>query len=348
MISKYLDVVTLSDIFIALSFVLGGIALGWIAERILLRRLSKLAERTPTKIDDVVIASLRGMPLFWFILAGIYGALRYLAISGPVLANIHKALLIVGLFSLTVVAARIAGSFAGAYSRKAIGAERSVSIFINAVRLSVYLLGLLMILQSVGISIAPILTALGVGGLAVALALQDTLSNLFAGLQIIAVRKVKIGEYIRLDTGQDGYVTDITWRYTEILSPAGNTILVPNAKLVNAIVTNYYQPKKDLGASLEVTVKFGSDLQKVEQISLDVAKDVAATVPGMVPGAQPAVMYVSFTDLGVRYSIGFQVKEFNDQGAIKHALIKRLQQRFEKEGIQFASPVAPADIPKSA
>jgi len=337
MVAKYLDVVTLSDVFIALCFVVSGVALGWIAERILLRRLKRPVEGVRTRADEIVVQSLHGMPLLWLVLAGIYGALRYLAISAAALTIIHKGLLIFALFSVTVVAARIAGAFAGSYSRKAIGADRSVSIFINAVRLSVYLLGLLMTLQSVGVTIAPILTALGVGGLAVALAMQDTLSNLFAGLQIVAVRKIKIGEYIKLDSGQDGYVTDITWRYTELLSPSNNTILVPNAKLANAVVTNFYQPKRELGASLDVTVRFGSDLDKVERVSLEVANEVAKTVSGVARDIKPGVAFGSLTDLGVRFSIDFQVKEYNDQWRVKHELIKRLQTRFEQEGIQFAS-----------
>jgi small-conductance mechanosensitive channel len=346
-LSKYCDVVTLSDAFAAFCFILGGMAVGWILERYVLKRLSKLAARTTTQADDAILRALKWMPLLWLTLSGVYGALRYLSIPSKTLPAVHESLLILALFSVTVVAARIAGSLAGTYSRKAIGAERSVSIFINAVRLSVYLLGLLMTLQTVGISITPILTALGVGGLAVALALQDTLANLFAGLQIVAVRKVKIGQYIRLDSGQDGYVADITWRYTEILSLTNNTILVPNAKLVNAIVTNFNSPDKELGTSLEVTVKFGSDLTRVEQISLEVAREVAGSVKGIVAGAEPAVLFTQFTDWGVRYIIAFRIEEFGVQAPAKHELIKRLQRRFGEAGIEFAVPaglVPPAKL----
>jgi small-conductance mechanosensitive channel len=266
------------------------------------------------------------------------------------LAIVHKAIVFLLMFSVTVILARIASTVAGNYSRKAVGAERSVSIFVNFIRLSVYLVGLMVTLQWMGVSVAPILTALGVGGLALALALQDTLSNLFAGLQIVAVRKVKIGQYVKLDSGADGYVTDITWRYTEILSPANNTILVPNSKLANAIVTNFYSPDKALVASLEVTVRYGSDLAKVERLSLDIAKEVAAATSGMVPNTVPGVTFSRLTDLGIVYFISFQVQEYNDQFRLKHELIKRLQQRFSEEGIQFAQvdwrPV-PANPPQN-
>jgi len=310
---------------------------GWVLERIVLARLRALAARTPTPTDDIVLRALRWMPISWLTLAGCYSALRYLAISAEGLAVVHKVIIVLVIFSFTVVAARIAGSLAGIYSRKAVGAERSVSIFVNAIRLSVYLIGLLVTLQWVGVSIAPMLTALGVGGLAVALALQDTLSNLFAGLQIVAVRKVKIGQYIKLDTGQEGYISDITWRYTEILSPGSNTILVPNAKLANAIVTNFYSPQKELYAALDVTVKFGSDLDKVERLSLEVAKEAGSAVAGTVPDVPASVTFSQLTDLGVRYTISLRIQEYRYQYSLKHELIKRLQQRFENEGIQFAS-----------
>jgi small-conductance mechanosensitive channel len=110
-------------------------------------------------------------------------------------------------------------------------------------KLFVYLIGSLIILQTLNISITPILTALGVGGLAVALALQDTLSNLFSGLQIIASKQVRPGDYVKLESGEEGYVTDITWRNTAIRALPNNMVIVPNSKLASTLVTNYYQPE---------------------------------------------------------------------------------------------------------
>ena len=96
-----------------------------------------------------------------------------------------------------------------------------------------------MMLNAVGVSITPIITALGVGGLAMALALQDTLSNLFAGIHILAEHTIRIGDFIRLETGQEGYVEDISWRTTRIRMLPNNMVIVPNSKLAQSVVVNY-------------------------------------------------------------------------------------------------------------
>ena len=121
------------------------------------------------------------------------------------------------------------------------------------------ILGSLILLRHFNVSITPILTALGVGGLAVALALQDTLSNLFGGFYVAVAGQVRLGDYIKLNTGEEGYVTDIGWRCTTFRAPANNMIIVPNAKLAQAIVTNYNLPEKRMAANFVVTVGYDCD-----------------------------------------------------------------------------------------
>ncbi len=124
-----------------------------------------------------------------------------------------------------------------------------ISLLRNLTATLVYALGLLIVLDYLKISITPLITALGVGGLAVALALQDTLSNLFAGIHILATRKVRSGDYIKLESGEEGYVRDITWRNTAIEVLAGNLVIVPNNKVASAIVTNFDLPAQAMGPS---------------------------------------------------------------------------------------------------
>ena len=105
------------------------------------------------------------------------------------------------------------------------------------------------------------LTALGVGGLAVALALQDTLGNLFAGLQIVASKQVRPGDYLLLESGQEGSVTDIAWRYTTLRTQSNNLVVVPNAKLGQSIITNFQLPDQPLSVIIEFGVAYSSDLE---------------------------------------------------------------------------------------
>ena len=130
------------------------------------------------------------------------------------------------------------------YGGQAPGALPVTTLSRNLAQLAVFLLGVVWLLAAFQVDIRPMLTALGVGGLAVALALQDTLSNLFSGFYVAVAGQVRLGDYIKLNTGEAGYVTDIGWRSTTIRELANNLIIVPNSKLSQAIVTNYHLPDR--------------------------------------------------------------------------------------------------------
>ncbi len=166
------------------------------------------------------------------------------------------------------------------------------------------------------------LAALGVGGIAVALALQDPLANLFSGLFITLAGRVRIGDYIRLDSGAEGYVADFSWHATKLRALPGNIIVVPNAKLAQAIITNFERPTPDVGFGVEVTVEPGTDLAEVERIGLAVGGAVMRDVPGGVPEAEVAVRFQGFSDLGVRCAVLIRAKRFEDQFLVRHEVVQ--------------------------
>jgi small-conductance mechanosensitive channel len=237
------DSMLFNQFLIPLAFILGGLALGWFFDRFILHEIKKIAARTKWEGHDVIIRAIHGMVILWFTLAGIYGALHSLDVKPIILTTGLKILRITVILSVTIALARIAVGFVDLSSRRVGGAFLTTSLFSNITRIVVFALGLLVIFDSMGISITPMLTALGVGGLAVALALQETLSNLFAGIHIIASRKLRPGDYIKIESGDEGHVTDITWRNTTIRAFANNMIVVPNAKLSSSVVTNFYMPE---------------------------------------------------------------------------------------------------------
>jgi small-conductance mechanosensitive channel len=209
----------------------------------------------------------------------------------------------------------------------------------NLAQIAVVILGALILLNHFNVSITPILTALGVGGLAVALALQDTLSNLFGGFYVAIARQVRLGDYIKLNTGEEGYVTDIGWRSTTMRALAHSLIIVPNAKLAQAIVTNYSLPEKRTGTSVTVTVGYDCDPDAVEAILLEVLKLAAEEVPGMLAEPAPGVGFdPGFGDNGYGYSLGFQVAEFADQPRVRNEVRRRVIRRLRAEGIGIPYP----------
>jgi len=203
----------------------------------------------------------------------------------------------------------------------------------------VVLLGIVLLLKAIGLEITPILTALGVGGLAVALALQDTLSNLFAGFYIAVARQIRLGDYIKLNTNEEGYVTDITWRSTTIRGLANNMVIIPNSKLAQAIVTNYYLPEKRMSSNIQVGVSYDCDPDHVEQVLLDVANHAVGEVIGLLGDPPPAVTFdPGFGDSSLNFTIGFQVAEFANQFGVRHQLRKRVFRRLKEEGIEMPFP----------
>ncbi len=134
--------------------------------------------------------------------------------------------------------------------------------------LIIYAIGILILLDYLNVSITPILAGLGIGGLAIALALQPTLGNFFAGTQIVSDRVVRTGDYIELDNSSiRGYVTDVGWRSTRIRTPFDNLVTIPNSRLADSIITNYYAPNMELGVIVNCGVSYSSDLAHVEDVA---------------------------------------------------------------------------------
>jgi small-conductance mechanosensitive channel len=335
----FADILTIKKLLLPLIIIVAGFLTGIIFEKIILSKIRKLSSKIKWESDVIFIKALRGTAIVLFLVAGIYLALETIELSPDLLNFIHKVLLVLVIFFVTVVLSRISVGFVNVYSKRVGGAFISTSMFTNITRIMVLIIGILIILQYLGISIAPILTALGVGGLAVALALQDTLSNLFAGIHVIASGQLKPGHYLRLSSGEEGYVTDITWRYTTIRSLQNNTIIVPNSKLASAIVTNFNIPDEDILTSIEVGVSYDSDLDKVERVTIEVAREVMKDIRVGVPDFEHVITYKKFADSSINFDVYLHVKEFVDQYTVKHEFIKRLHKRYREEGIDIPFPV---------
>ncbi len=324
-----------------------SIIIGIIFEKIILGKLQKIAKRTKWEGDDIIIASLRRWVTFWFGLAGLYTAITTTTISTTLINYLQKIILILYILSATIVLSSISVGFVNMYSKRAQDVLPSTSLFANLTKIIIFTIGVLVILHSLGISITPILTALGVGGLAVALALQDTLSNLFAGLHIILTRQIKPGDYIRLESGEEGFVVDITWRNTTIRELPNNYIIIPNSKLAQAVVKNYFMPEREMSVPIQVGVSYDSDLEKVEKVTIEVAKEVMKEVPGGVPTFEPVIRYHTFGDSSINFTVVLRCKEFQDQYIVRHEFIKRLHKRYKEEGIVIPFPIRTIYINKS-
>ncbi|MFD5572557.1 MULTISPECIES: mechanosensitive ion channel family protein [Streptomyces] len=324
-------------------FVIAGIALaaGLLAAfllRMLMRWLGKHADRTRWSGDDVLVDALRIVVPWAAIVGGAASAGAALPLTRTVQHHVNQSLTVLFILVVTVAAARVVAGLVRSVTQSRSGVAASASIFVNITRVVVLAIGFLVMLQTLGISIAPLLTALGVGGLAVALALQDTLANLFAGIHILASKTVQPGDYIRLSSGEEGYVTDINWRQTTIRNLSNNLVIIPNGQLAGTNMTNFNRPEQQLTILVQAGVAYDSDLDHVERVTTEVITEVMTEITGAVPDHEPAVRFHTFGDSRIGFTIILGVGEFSDQYRIKHEFIKRLHRRYRAEGIRIPAP----------
>lgn len=208
----------------------------------------------------------------------------------------------------------------------------------NLLSLFIYCIAAIIILSNLGVEVTPLIASLGIGGLAVALALQSTLANYFAGLYIASDKSARIGDYIQIDPDMTGYVERMTWRSVWIKTINHTMIIIPNAKLAEATIINFDQPKQPMKFKVPCGVSYGSDLAKVEKIALRVAEEVGERTGNTVEGEKPYVRFYEFGDSNINFNTWFTIKRWDLQYVIKHEFIKSLKEAFDKEGIEIAFP----------
>jgi len=220
--------------------------------------------------------------------------------------------------------------------------------YVNALRkilaIVIVVVGGVTLVGQMGYKITPLLTGLGIGGLAIALALQDTLSNIFAGFYMMFDQPIRVGDYIQLKSGEEGFVQEIGWRNTRIRPWSNSEIVVPNGMLAQTIFTNHYLPVQELSVVIECGVSYYSHLEEVERVTKDVAQEVMGRVAGSAPQWEPLVHYHTFGDSNVEFRVILRVLQFEAQYALRSEFIKALHRRFAADGIEISFPMRKLEI----
>jgi len=307
--------------------------IGFVARNLVFRMLRRWAGATESGFDDIFVEALYSPFMIWVLMLALHLGTQTSALP-PRAQNIAAQIfLVLFILSMTLVFSRLAGVLVKFY------AGSFTSLAENLARMVVLLLGTIIVLNALGISVLPILTALGVGGIAIALALQDTLSNLFSGFYVSVAGQVRVGDYIRLDSGDEGYVTDVTWRSTALRSLQNNVIIIPNAKLAKATITNFDLPEQSMSVSVGVSVSYNCDPQVVEDILIDEAKKAVGQVQGLLAEPSPYVRFApGFGPSSLDLTLTCYVKKFADQFLVQHELRKRIFVRFRDAKIEIPFP----------
>ncbi|SFL93509.1 mechanosensitive ion channel family protein [Pelosinus propionicus] len=310
-----------------------SLALGIVILRVVFSKLLKIIARKTKISHSLLQQTFKGIPTLLGILIGLYAVMEILTIPPHPLLFLQRLFHAIVILSLTLMVAHLGSGYLKHKLGKTSENLASTSILATAIDLTVYAIGILILLESFGVSISPLITALGVGGLATALALQDTLANLFSGINILVSKQIKMGDFVKLSTGEEGHVVDMNWRNTTIRTPTENMAVVPNKQIASSIITNYAQPYAECSISIPIGVSYGSDLNLVEKVTVEIAKRVLQEIDGGVKTFEPLVRYGSFAGSSINFNVILRVKTVTDQQLICHEFIKRIYERYQQEGI---------------
>jgi len=325
-------------LFIPICILAASLTVGIMLNKLINRRIENHLNIDENSWFYIFINALRGVPVSLCLVVGLYWIVNTINIIEPLTRLFSYILFTVIILSITRVAARTINGFISLHIESSQQKLPKTTLLNTILNVVIYAMGVLVVLQYYGISIAPILTAMGVGGMAVALALQETLANIFSGLHLILSKQLRLDDYIKLSTGEEGRVTDITWRFTTIVpAGGGNMIVIPNQKIASSNITNYSMPRKDIVISIPVGVAYDSDLDKVERVTLDVAKEVMAQIDKDVK-MEPAVRFHTFGESSIDFNVVLHSSYFEHQFLLKHEFIKALTRRYREEGIEIPYP----------
>jgi len=338
---KLLTLTTLREWFIFSSVFLGILVIGIVLRFILIRMLERSLQRNGSELKNVFLELLKIPSLFWIFILAAHVGTSIVDLPAKLDTRIDRLLLSLFIISLTFAGAEAVSVAFRHYSKSVltpatipvVGLTRTFAKFVT------FLVGGLILLDALGINITPLLTTLGIGGLAVALALQDTLANFFAGVHIILSKQIRVGNRIKLGSGEEGHVMDIGWRSTSVRDPSNYLIIIPNSKLSQNTVFNYNMPEPTVNIVVPVNISYGNDPERAERVLKEELRNIVEELPGFVKEFEPVVRLDQFSDTGLRFLVVLQVQNYDAQFGIWGELNKRIFKRLHREGIEIPSTV---------
>ena len=322
-----------------------AIGVAFLLQLLLTRIVKMLTGKTKTTLDDLVVQAV-SRPLFIFVLIhGFFLALTSTTFLDPWQAYVVRvwfatAVLVVlyGLQRVTNALIQWYGSEMATRTSSRLD-QNLLPLVRRFINVSLLILGVLLILDDLGIQISPLLAGLGIGGLAVALALQPTLNNFFAGTYLVSGNVLNVGDFIEMEGGVRGYVSEVGWRSTRIRTPSNNLVIIPNSRIADSILTNYSMPSTEMGVIVESGVSYSSNLAHVREVVLEEASRLIEEMPEADKSYQPWFGYERFGDSNVDFWVWLQAKDRISSFALKTEMMIRLHQRFTREGIEINYPV---------
>lgn len=341
----FFDSTAVSVLYFA-GIVLGSLVLADLIIVLFDKLIRPLVLHTKTTLDDFLFDAVRGPFKLTAFLAGLFLAFKYSSMTlGLFGKTLDELFFLALLFAVAYTLAKVIDALFFWHATESEQKRISKDVFPLArkvLKLVVYLLAVLIILSEFGVEIGPLLAGLGIAGLAVALALQDTLSNFFGGVSILSDKPFKVGDYIALDNESSeiqGTVVEVGWRTTRIKTPRNSIVVISNADLAKRVIHNLSYPgKTNRIVTIDFSVPYDADVEKV-RASVKAAFDPMKKNPSVDDSFQPVLRLAGFGNSALDFKFSFQTKTFDDSFPAASQFREALLERFRKDGVEFALPV---------
>ena len=325
-----------------------ALMIGVAINRALTEKMRRRLKTEESDIKEIFFRAMQGVPISLCLVIGLYWVVNTSKLPTSISQLLSYLLFTSIVFTITRVVERTVSGFVNVKFSSSGQASQS-TLMGTILKAFIYASGVLIILQYYGISIAPILTVMGLSSMAIALGLQPTLENIFSGLQLILSKQIKVNDVIRVGANE-GRVVDINWRFTTIM-PAneGNVVVIPNKDIAGSTSTNFSRPREDVVIVVPIGVGYESDLEQVERVTVEVAREIMIEVDGYEPMINsegvdinplaPVVRYQEFADSSINFNAVLHAHKFMNQFMIKHKFIMAITKRYREEGINIPFPI---------
>lgn len=318
------------------------IVLAWIVTFIFKNYLERIAKRTETDLDDIILEKIK-RPFFMLLLAqGLKLSLYNLQV-GDTIENIVSslmALVLVLVMSRTVEVLLVAWAKTFSYRSKTKIDEVLLPVFKKFVKVVFVIIAAMWLLSIWGVDVSPYLAGVGISGLVLGLALQDSLKNIFGGVSLILDRAYKIGDMIELDSGQTGIIADVGLRSTKLRTWDNDIMTIPNSYLAESKVLNFTQPSGRCRITVPFTVAYGTDTDFVKKVILNELKKIPVTVQ------EHNVAFVNMGDFSLDFKAYIWVRSWKDRYQTKLQVIDLIHKRLNKEDISIPFPTTTVELKK--
>jgi len=299
--------------------------------------LRTVAQMTKTDVDDILIRAAKNVVTYAVPVIGLMAALTPLALQSVIPQRMLFTL-------LAVLLMRGAINLVGDLSEwlETTAAKRNVStldegllpLLRKTLKTIIAVIGVLIILGKWGIQIGPMVGALGIGGLAIAMALNSSLSNIFAGIQLILDRSINVGDKVKLESGDLGIVLDIGLRSTRLQTYDNEVISLPNSQLANAQVKNFTKPDATIRVTVDFGVAYGSKIAEVKKVVLDAIKQL----DDIMLEPEPQVLFLNMNDFSLDMSARVWVDDYSKQFEKRLEMTELVYNTLNESGIEIPFP----------